>query len=102
MVKSPFKQPWHFDKFKEDKEGEYSKCFGRFVGDWTQDIITAREMRDKPQTDNDFLGDFDSPQLAKQRLAYERNRMKDIVLHNNTFGMLPIFENMISRLQLNR
>ena len=59
MVKSPFKQPWHFDKFKEDKEGEYSKCFGRFVGDWTQDIITAREMGDKPQTDNDFLGDFD-------------------------------------------
>ena len=102
MVKSPFKQPWHFDKFREDKEGEYSKIFGRFVGDWTQDIITAREMGDKPQTDNDFLGDFDSPQLAKQRLAYERNRMKDIVLHNNTFSMLPVFENMISTLQLNR
>tara|TARA_B100001564_G_scaffold86698_1_gene70433 strand:+ start:5529 stop:6218 length:690 start_codon:yes stop_codon:yes gene_type:complete len=103
MVKSPFKQPWHFDKFKEDKEGEYSKCIGHFVGDWTEDIITVREMGDMPQTDNDFLGDFDSPQLAKQRLAYQRNRMKDIVLHNNNWiSMLPVFENMISTLQFNR
>ena len=107
MIKSPFKQPWHFDKFREDKEGEYSKCFGHFVGDWTEDIITAREMGDMPQTDNDFLGDFDSPQLAKQRKAYENNQMKDIVLYNNAdgidyFNMLPVFENMISTLQLNR
>ena len=107
MIKSPFKQPWHFDKFREDKEGEYSKCFGHFVGDWTEDIITAREMGDMPQTDNNFLGDFDSPQLAKQRKAYENNQMKDIVLYNNAdgidyFNMLPVFENMISTLQLNR
>ena len=61
MVKSPFKQPWHFDKSKEDKEGEYSKIFGRFVGDWTEDIVTARDMLEMPLTDDDFLGDFDSP-----------------------------------------
>ena len=107
MVKSPFKQPWHFDKFKEDKEGEYSKCFGHFVGDWTEDIVTARDMLEMPLTDDDFLGDFDSPQLAKQRLAYERNRMPDITLHRNDdgtdyFDMLPVFENMVSTLQLNR
>ena len=37
VVKSPFKQPWHFDKFREDKEGEYVKCIGHFVGDWKDD-----------------------------------------------------------------
>ena len=25
---SPFKKPWHFDKFKEDTEGEYVKIVG--------------------------------------------------------------------------
>ena len=26
-MNSPFKTPWHFDNFKEDKEGEYVKIF---------------------------------------------------------------------------
>ena len=37
-----FKKPWHFDKFKEDKEGEYVKIVGRFVGDWTDELVLAR------------------------------------------------------------
>ena len=32
-MKSPFKRPWHFDKFREDAEGEYVKIVGRFEGD---------------------------------------------------------------------
>ena len=39
-----FKQPWHFDKFRVDEDGEYVKCIGHFQGDWTQDIINAREI----------------------------------------------------------
>ena len=41
---SPFKSPWHFDKFREDQEGEYVKIIGVFQGDWEQDIINARDI----------------------------------------------------------
>jgi len=37
-----FKSPWHFDKFKEDKEGEYVKIVGRFIGDWSDEVNTMR------------------------------------------------------------
>lgn len=40
---SPFKRPWHFDKFREDAEGEYVKIVGRFEGDWANEIELARE-----------------------------------------------------------
>ena len=39
---APFKTPYHFDKFKVDKEGEYSKSIGVFQGDWADEIIHAR------------------------------------------------------------
>jgi len=42
LNKSPFKSPWHFDNFKEDKEGEYVKIVGRFVGDWSDEIALMR------------------------------------------------------------
>ena len=41
-MKTPFKSPWHFDKFKEDKEGEYVKIVGRFIGDWSDEIELLR------------------------------------------------------------
>ena len=41
---SPFKQPWHFDNNRQDSEGEYSKIFGVFTGDWTKDILEARAI----------------------------------------------------------
>jgi hypothetical protein len=40
---SPFKQPWHFDKFRIDTEGEYVKIVGCFDGDWAEDIAVARQ-----------------------------------------------------------
>lgn len=48
---SPFKQPWHFDKFRQDEEGEYVKIVGRFDGDWEADIATSRKFV-KDQTYN--------------------------------------------------
>jgi|APSaa5957512576_1039674.scaffolds.fasta_scaffold23696_3 hypothetical protein len=41
-----FKKPWHFDKFKEDKEGEYVKIVGRFIGDWDDELTLARSDDD--------------------------------------------------------
>ena len=39
---SPFKTPWHFDKFKEDKEGDYVKIVGILQGDWQAEVEHAR------------------------------------------------------------
>jgi hypothetical protein len=41
-MQSPFKTPYHFDKFKTDHEGEYSKSIGVFQGDWADEIVHAR------------------------------------------------------------
>ena len=52
-MKSPFKRPWHFDKFREDKEGEYVKIIGRFIGDWTDEIELARSKGVQNQNYNE-------------------------------------------------
>lgn len=39
---SPFKKPWHFDKFREDKEGEYVKICGIIDIDTVPEIHLAR------------------------------------------------------------
>ena len=65
VVKSPFKQPWHFDKFREDKEGEYVKCIGHFVGDWKDDIIAARNIGVQTELYN------------KQRYGHAANAMSE-------------------------
>ncbi len=41
-MNSPFKTPWHFDNFKEDKEGEYVKIVGRFTSDWSDELTLLR------------------------------------------------------------
>jgi hypothetical protein len=41
-MNSPFKTPWHFDNFKEDKEGEYVKIVGRFDADWSDEVALLR------------------------------------------------------------
>ena len=48
-MKSPFKSPWHFDNFRQDKEGEYVKIIGIFQGDWLDDIKAARDKGVKAQ-----------------------------------------------------
>lgn len=37
-----FKQPWHFDYFRKDEEGEYVKIVGRFTGDWKDELEKMR------------------------------------------------------------
>ena len=51
-----FKQPWHFDKFRVDEDGEYVKCIGHFQGDWDADIIAARDVgvQDQPYNKQDY------------------------------------------------
>jgi hypothetical protein len=50
---SPFKTPWHFDKFKEDKEGEYVKIAGVLAGDWKAEIEHARSKGVRTQIYNE-------------------------------------------------
>ena len=52
-MKSPFKRPWHFDKFREDVEGEYVKIVGRFEGDWADEIELARSKGVQNQAYNE-------------------------------------------------
>ena len=44
-----FETTYHFDKWKEDKEGEYFKILGKFDIDFTNEILLARttEMKSK-------------------------------------------------------
>jgi len=49
---TPFKSPWHFDKFKEDQEGEYVKIIGQFKGQWSDEIAKARDIGVEPQVYN--------------------------------------------------
>ena len=39
---SPFKSPWHFDKFRQDEEGEFVKIVGQFEGDWQNEVELLR------------------------------------------------------------
>lgn len=50
---SPFKKPWHFDKFRTDLEGEYVKIVGVLSGDWTDEIDLARDKGVQNQNYNE-------------------------------------------------
>ena len=64
MELSLFKSPWHFDKFREDHEGEYVKIVGRFTGDWSNEITSLR---------GDFLEQFTNKAYNKQRYGHAAN-----------------------------
>jgi len=61
---SPFKTPWHFDKFREDHEGEYVKIVGRFTGDWSNEIASLR---------GNFLEQFTDKAYNKQGYNHSAN-----------------------------
>ena len=50
-----FETTYHFDKWKEDKEGEYFKILGKFDIDFTNEILLARttEMKSKWNEEHD-------------------------------------------------
>ena len=50
---SPFKTPWHFDKFKKDEEGEYVKIVGILDVDTVSDIVKARSKTMQDQAYNE-------------------------------------------------
>jgi hypothetical protein len=52
-MSSPFKTPWHFDKFRKDEEGEYVKIVGIVNGDWTSEIEHARSKHFHTQSYNE-------------------------------------------------
>lgn len=63
-MNSPFKSPWHFDRFKEDKEGEYVKIVGRFVGDFSRELTLLRTK---------FSPNFNSKAYNKQGYNHAAN-----------------------------
>ena len=69
---SPFKTPWHFDKFKVDAEGDYSKIIGRFTTDFTDEIALARSK------------DFQDQNYNEQRYEHAANtKSKDHTAEDN-------------------
>lgn len=67
-MNSPFKSPWHFDKFREDKEGEYVKIVGRFMGDFSRELTLLR---------NEFSPHFNSKLYNKQGYNHAANIVSD-------------------------
>jgi len=61
-MSSPFKTPWHFDKFRTDEEGEYVKIVGIVNGDWTTEIDHARSK------------DFNVQNYNEQRYEHAANK----------------------------
>lgn len=53
---SPFKTPWHFDKFRKDEEGEYVKIVGILDVDTVSDIVKARSktMQNQPYNEQRY------------------------------------------------
>lgn len=59
MTLSPFRQPWHFNYARKDKEGEYCKIVGRFEGDWKDELETMRgrlwyKFNEKPYNEQGY------------------------------------------------
>lgn len=104
---SPFKSPYHFDKFRVDQEGEYSKIVGVFQGDWKQDILNAREIGVKPQAYNkQEYGHAANPASEghKQEDADNPHGKPDAVMFSKMNfdrhpGTCPVFEKIVDFLQ---
>jgi hypothetical protein len=85
---SPFKTPWHFNKFKEDKEGDYVKIVGIIHGDWTKEIELARskgvteskyneqryEHAANPKSENHVIEDTENPDGKPEATMFRRIR----------------------------
>lgn len=108
-MNSPFKQPWHFDKFRVDAEGEYVKCIGHFEGDWAQDIINAREIgvQDQPYNKQNYghaanamseghlKEDGDNPDGKPDAVMFRK------INFDQHPGVCPMFEKIVDVLQMN-
>lgn len=106
---SPFKTPWHFDKFREDQEGEYVKIIGVFQGDWEQDIINARNIGVKAQGYNqqeyghaaNEASEGHKKEDADNPFGKPEAKMFAKMNFNKHPGVCPSFEKIVDFLQFN-
>ena len=106
---SPFKQPWHFDKFREDAEGEYVKIVGIFSGEWQADIDKAREIGVQEQGYNQQ--DYGHAANVKSEGHVEEDaenpygnpsaKMFAKFVFGKQPGACPVFEKVVDYLHLN-
>ena len=104
-----FKQPWHFDKFREDAEGEYVKCIGHFVGDWEADIIAARDIgvKDQPYNEQEYGHAANAKSEGhKEEDAENPDGKPEAVMFKINFdkhpGVCPNFEKIVDKLHMNK
>ena len=69
---SPFKTPWHFDKFRDDVEGDYVKIVGRFVGDWADEIKHARSKGVQHQVYNEQRYEHAANKKSENHIAEDK------------------------------
>jgi|TARA_Y100000289_G_C3919327_1_gene149337 hypothetical protein len=104
-----FKQPWHFDKFRVDEDGEYVKCIGHFQGDWDADIIAARDVGVQTQPYN--KQDYGHAANAKSKDHVEEDKENPdgkpeaVMFRKINFdkhpGVCPMFEKIVDYLHMN-
>jgi len=103
-----FKQPWHFDKFRTDKEGEYVKCVGHFSGDWSADIQTARNIGVENQLYNEqgygHAANKKSAGHQKEDAENPYGKPNAVMFRKVNFDVyknkMPVFEKIVDFLQL--
>ena len=104
-----FKQPWHFDNFRTDEDGEYVKCIGNLVGDWSQDIISAREqkMQNQPYNAQDYghAANVKSKDHVEEDKENPDGKPEAIMFRKINFdkypGLCPNFEKVTAYLKFN-
>lgn len=104
-----FKQPWHFDKFRVDEDGEYVKCIGHFVGDWSADIDAARAVgvQDQPYNKQDYghAANVKSKDHVEEDKENPDGKPEAVMFRKINFdqhpGTCPTFEKIVDRLQMN-
>ena len=74
---SPFKTPWHFDKFKKDEEGEYVKIVGILDVDTVSDIVKSLINSEKR---SDAVNTVHYDQQIITRLIDEINKHDKVVV----------------------
>lgn len=108
-MSSPFKQPWHFDNFRQDQEGEYVKIIGRFQCDFEKDIEVARQMGVQEQGYNQQ--DYGHAANAKSEGHAEEDaenpygnpsaKMFAKFVFGKHPGVCPVFEKVVDFLEYN-
>lgn len=104
---SQFKTPWHFDKFKQDVEGEYSKIIGIFGGDFSQEISHARSIGVQSQLYNKQQYDHAANTKSKDHVAEDKENphgtpnatMFRKVNFDKYDGEFPIFMKIVDFMQ---